>query len=100
LRDPVSGQPLVDPDLASSIAAQIAQLSEQSDAAMALIVQPPVRRTLARLLKHRVPRCLVMSIAELPASQPVDVRAVIGAGTPTEPIHAANGAPQLEAMAA
>lgn len=100
LRDPVSGQPLVDPDLASSIAAQIAQLSEQSDAALALIVQPPVRRTLARLLKHRVPRCLVMSIAELPASQPVDVRAVIGAGTPTEPIHAANGAPQLEAMAA
>jgi len=100
LRDPVTGQPLVDPDLASSIAGQIAQLADQSDAALALIVQPPVRRTLARLLKHRVPRCLVMSIAELPASQPVDVRAVIGAGASAERGERADTTPQLEAIAA
>ena len=100
LRDPVSGQPLVDPDLASSIAAQIAQLADQADSPLALIVQPPVRRTLARMLKQRVPRCLVMSIAELPASQPVDVRAVIGAGAAANAPEIIDAAPQLEGLAA
>lgn len=85
LRDPVSGQPLVDPDLAANIASQVGELVAASDRPPALIVQPPVRRTLARMLKQRVPGCLVLSIAELPASQPVDVRAVIGgAQTPDE----------------
>ncbi len=79
LRDPVSGQPLVDPDLGANIASQLAELVANSEATPALIVQPPARRTLARLLKQRVPNCLVLSIAELPASQPVEVMAVIGA---------------------
>ncbi len=83
LRDPSSGQPLVDPDLAASISAQVAELTQGDSGGahgFALIVQPPVRRTMARLLKTRVPGCLVMSVSELPASQPVDVHAVIGAG--------------------
>ena len=45
---------------------------------MALIVQPPGRRALAALLKQRSPRCLVLSIAELPATQPIAVVGVIG----------------------
>ena len=91
LRDPATGQPLIDPDLASSIAEQVAKLAQNAEGGEvghALIVQPPVRRTMARLLKNRVPSCLVLSVSELPASQPVDVRAVIGADT------APNAAPQ------
>lgn len=41
--------------------------------------QPPARRALAALLKARSPRCLVLSIAELPATQPIAVVGVIGA---------------------
>lgn len=52
-------------------------------APLALIVQPPVRRAIARLLAQRVPECLVLSISELPASQPIEVIAVIGVGPPT-----------------
>lgn len=87
LRDPASGQPLVDPDLAASIAAQISEITQGDSgeaSGFALIVQPPVRRTMARLLKNRVPGCLVLSVSELPASQPVDVRSVIG-GTHAAP---------------
>lgn len=82
LRDPTSGEILVDPDLAASICAQISELTQGDTgraSGFALIVQPPVRRTMARLLKNRVPGCLVLSVSELPASQPVDVRAVVGA---------------------
>ncbi len=116
LRDPVSGQPLVDPDLAASISAQVSQLAQgdSGDASgFALIVQPPVRRTMARMLKSRVPACLVMSVSELPANQPVDVRAVIGADgaekprvpghePPTDiaPEMAATAGPKVERVAA
>ncbi|MGB7407973.1 MAG: FHIPEP family type III secretion protein, partial [Pontixanthobacter sp.] len=86
MRDPVSGQPLIDPDLAADIGAQVAELIAASATPPALIVQPPIRRTIARLLKQRAPGCLVLSIAELPASQPVEVRAVIGAANPSQPI--------------
>ena len=53
---------------------------------LALVVQPRARRALAGLLKLRAPSCLVISIAELPASQPIEVIAVIGApATPALP---------------
>ncbi|WP_269800968.1 hypothetical protein [Allopontixanthobacter confluentis] len=41
-----------------------------------------------------------MSIAELPASQPVDVRAVIGAGAAANAPEIIDAAPQLEGLAA
>ncbi|NOU04182.1 MAG: hypothetical protein HOO94_11090, partial [Novosphingobium sp.] len=36
------------------------------------------RRALAALLRLRAPSCLVLSISELPATQPIEVIAVIG----------------------
>lgn len=95
LRDPASGEPLVDPDLAASIAAQITEVTREDTAAgrgFALIVQPPVRRTMTRLLNARVAGCHVMSVSELPATQPVDVRAVIGAGAAETPQLSDDGA--------
>ena len=47
-----------------------------------LIVQPRARRALAGLLRLRAPACLVLSIAELPVSQPIEVIAVIGGPQP------------------
>jgi flagellar biosynthesis protein FlhA len=52
---------------------------------IALIVQPRARRTLAALLKLRAPACLVLSIAELPAAQPIEVIDVVGAAPPPVP---------------
>ena len=48
----------------------------------ALVVQPQARRALAALLRLRAPDCLVISISELPAAQPIEVVAVIGRDAP------------------
>ena len=80
LRDPATGQVIVDPELAARIAREISDLlgSSSGPATPALIVQPPARRPLASMLKQRVPQAHVLSIAELPPSQPIEVLAVIG----------------------
>ncbi|MEP3049918.1 MAG: FHIPEP family type III secretion protein [Erythrobacter sp.] len=76
--DPATGQPLVEPDCGALISEKLAHFIEAENEPIALIVQPPARRALASLLKQRVPRCLVLSINELPAAQPVEVVGVIG----------------------
>ena len=43
-----------------------------------------VGRALAALLRQRAPRCLVLSIAELPPTQPIAVVGVIGEATPAQ----------------
>ncbi len=88
LTDPASGQPLIEPDLARSIGEHVAALVAERGASappLALIVQPRARRALASLLRLRAPSVLVLSIAELPAAQPIEVIAVIGAPTPLLP---------------
>ena len=55
--------------------------------ALALIVQPQARRALAHLLRQRAAHCLVLSIAELPANQPVEVVGVIGGPKSALPDH-------------
>ncbi len=82
LTDPATGQPMVEPDLARNIGDHVAALVADrgaNAAPLALVVQPRARRPLAALLKLRAPSVLVLSIAELPASQPIEVVAVIGA---------------------
>ncbi|HEX4848299.1 MAG TPA: flagellar biosynthesis protein FlhA [Novosphingobium sp.] len=82
MADPVSGQPVIEPDLARSIGDYVAALMAERGAAApppALVVQPRARRALAALLRLRAPACTVLSIAELPVSQPIEVVAVIGA---------------------
>ncbi len=99
MRDPATGQPLVDPDLARMIGDEIASLvAAQETGALALVVQPPARRALASLLRMRAPQCLVISIAELPATQPIEVVAVIG--QPETQSHPLSGAIQPEPLAA
>jgi flagellar biosynthesis protein FlhA len=80
MKDPATGQPIIEPDCARMIADEVGrQFSLQEDGrSLALIVQPPARRALAALLRQRVPHCLVMSIAELPPTQPVEVISVVG----------------------
>ena len=81
LQDPGTGQPVIEPDLARTIGEHIAALIGARGAAAAppaLIVQPRARRALAALLRLRAPLCTVLSIAELPPSQPIEVLAVIG----------------------
>ncbi|WP_421836989.1 flagellar biosynthesis protein FlhA [Novosphingobium sp.] len=85
MHDPVTGQPVIEPDLARSIGERIAMISaERGPAAppMALIVQPRARRALAALLRARAPQCAVLSISELPPSQPIEVIEVVGAAEP------------------
>jgi len=77
--DPATGQPLIEPDCGGMIVREINRIADDQGGAIALIVQPPARRALAALLKPRAPRCLVLSIAELPATQPIAVVGVIGA---------------------
>ncbi len=77
--DPATGQPLIEPDCGSMILREINAVADAERGPIALIVQPPARRALAALLKTRAPRCLVLSIAELPAAQPIAVVATIGA---------------------
>ncbi|MFM5918123.1 MAG: flagellar biosynthesis protein FlhA [Novosphingobium sp.] len=82
LTDPATGQPVIEPDLAGGIGAHIAELvAERGPGApqMALVVQPRARRALAALLRQRAPSVLVLSIAELPAAQAIEVVSVIGA---------------------
>jgi flagellar biosynthesis protein FlhA len=96
LHDPSTGQPVIEPDLARTIGERIADLiaARGSHAPpIALIVQPRARRALAGLLRLRAPTCLVLSISELPAAQPIEVIDVIG-GEPAPLI------PQLESQAA
>ena len=76
--DPSTGQPMVEPECGSMIVAALNASIEAEGEAIALIVQPPARRPLANLLRQRVQRCLVLSINELPATQPVEVVRVIG----------------------
>ena len=85
LSDPVTGQPVIEPDLARAIGEHVAALVAERGAGaapLALVVQPRARRALAALLKQRAPSVLVISIAELPAAQPIEVLAVIGAPAP------------------
>ena len=97
LHDPSTGQPVIEPDLARSIGDRIAAiLSERAihgehdsaDIPPALIVQPRARRALAALLRLRAPSCLVLSITELPPSQPIEVIAVIGGEAPPRAVPA------------
>jgi len=82
LTDPTSGEPVLEPELARNIGERIASLANGRPAGScppALIVQPGTRRAMAALLRMRAPSCLVLSIAELPQSQPIEVLEVIGA---------------------
>ncbi|GAM03382.1 flagellar biosynthesis protein FlhA [Novosphingobium sp. MBES04] len=82
MMDPVTGQPVIEPDLAATIGQRIAELSDSRGAQaipLALVVQPRARRALAQLLRLRAPSCLVLSIAELPPTQPIEVIDVVGA---------------------
>jgi len=99
--DPASGQPLIAPECGQMIIREINAISAAEQAAIALIVQPPARRALAGLLKGRAPRCLVLSIAELPASQPIAVVGTIGAsGAGDDKAMPAVDAPRAEELAA
>ena len=87
--DPATGQPVIEPDLARMIGERVAALSDERGPhaiPLTLVVQPRARRTLAALLRMRAPACLVLSISELPATQPIEVIDVIGAApAPPEP---------------
>jgi len=78
MADPGTGQPMIEPDCGAMIVEAVTARIEEAGGPLALIVQPPARRALATLLRQRARRCLVLSIAELPASQPVEVVGVIG----------------------
>jgi flagellar biosynthesis protein FlhA len=76
---------MIEPDLSSRIAARVRSLidaREPGAIAPAFVVQPPTRRAIASLLRLRAPECLVLSIAELPATQAIEVIDVIGAPEP------------------
>ncbi|NKJ40740.1 MULTISPECIES: flagellar biosynthesis protein FlhA [unclassified Novosphingobium] len=88
MHDPVTGQPVIEPDLARTIGERVNLIIAQRGPGAispALIVQPRARRALAALMRQRAPACLVLSIAELPPTQPIEVVAVIGEETPTGP---------------
>lgn len=92
LHDPATGAIVIDPDLARSIADHVGALMSTLGAGRgraALIVQPRARRALSALLATRVPGCSVLSINELPATQPIEVVAVIGEdeAAPALPAH-------------
>jgi flagellar biosynthesis protein FlhA len=85
MHDPVSNQPVIEPDLARMIGERIAALSASQGpnaAPLALVVQPRARRVLAALLRLRAPSVLVLSISELPQTQPIEVIDVVGAQAP------------------
>ncbi|MFN3516092.1 MAG: flagellar biosynthesis protein FlhA, partial [Novosphingobium sp.] len=78
----------LDPDLPAASAALAAALVAKrgpGGAPLALVVQPRARRALAALLRPRAPSVLVLSIAELPAAQPIEVVSVIGSAEPPLP---------------
>lgn len=78
MSDPATGEPLIEPSCATVIAEKMNEFCEAAGGLVALVVQPPVRRVMAALLKARVPQSLVLSINELPVSQSVEVVGVIG----------------------
>ncbi|MFM9935857.1 MAG: flagellar biosynthesis protein FlhA [Novosphingobium sp.] len=87
MHDPVTGQPVIEPDLARSIAERVsAVIAGRGPAAppVALIVQPRARRAVGALLRLRAPQCAVLSISELPPSQPIEVIDVIGGQDQTD----------------
>ncbi len=86
--DPATGQPLIEPDCGAMIVDAVNASIDEAGGALALVVQPPARRAIAALLRQRVRRCLVLSIAELPATQPVEVIGVIGAEKAEPPVQA------------
>ena len=99
LIDPVTMQPVIEPDLARGIGDRIATLcADRGGQAtpLALIVQPRARRALAALLRMRAPQCTVLSIAELPPSQPIEVIEVIGSAPQSAPLML----PEPESLAA
>jgi flagellar biosynthesis protein FlhA len=101
--DPVTGQPLIEPDLARTVGERVAQLlADRGPAAppVAMIVQPRLRRALAGLLRLRAPGCVVMSIAELPETQPVEVICVARWLSCPPPQLPAPGSGPFESMAA
>jgi flagellar biosynthesis protein FlhA len=88
MHDPTTGQPVIEPDLARTIGEHVSGLIAQRGPhapSLALIVQPRARRALAALLKLRAPTCLVLSIAELPPSQPIEVIDVVGSAPSPAP---------------
>ncbi len=89
--DPATGQPLIEPDCGAMILREVNALADAEKGPIALIVQPPARRALAALVKHRAPRCMVLSIAELPAAQPIAVVGVIGAAPEAAALAAPEG---------
>ncbi|MEO1969665.1 MAG: flagellar biosynthesis protein FlhA [Sphingomonadaceae bacterium] len=100
MQDPATGEIVIEPDLARSIGERIATIAMQREPGAtrpALIVQPRARRALTGLLKLRAPSCLVLSINELPPSQPIEVIAVVGGETAHEPSALSH---QTEALAA
>ncbi len=81
LQDPASGQIVIEPDLARSIGERIALVMSQrppGSGTPVLFVQPRARRPLTGLLKLRAPGCVVLSINELLAAQPIEVIADVG----------------------
>ncbi len=85
MHDPVTGQPVIEPDLARMIGEHVAMLGASrgpNASPLALVVQPRARKVLAALLRLRAPSCLVISISELPPTQPIEVVDVIGAPAP------------------
>lgn len=82
--DPSSGQPLIEPDCGAMIVERVNAAINQTGGPIALIVQPPARRALANLLRQRARSCQVLSINELPSTQPVEVVAVIGEEQPSQ----------------
>jgi flagellar biosynthesis protein FlhA len=86
--DPATNQPIIEPDLGRSIGERIRDILDARGAngrSCALVVQPRVRRSVAALLRLRAPQCLVISINELPASQPIEVVAIVGGTAPEQP---------------
>ena len=107
LHDPATGQPLIEPDLARTIGDHVATLTQDRGGPVALVVQPRARRALAGLLRVRAPTCLVLSINELPATQPIEVIAVIGGTLPPPTVSPESlqspepaQSPELEGLAA
>jgi flagellar biosynthesis protein FlhA len=81
MQDPATGQVVVEPDLARSLGERMAEIIAARGPGAgtpALVVQPRARRPMSALLRLRAPGCLVISINELPAAQPIEVIAVVG----------------------
>ncbi len=102
LSDPSSGEPVLEPELARNIGERIAAIATERPKGSyppVLIVQPGTRRAMAGLLRMRAPSCLVLSIAELPQSQPIEVLEVIGEET-SRSVSDQNTVNQVESIAA